>query len=481
MRLLPPFVVGPRRWYLPIADASAVALAGLLLADDPGVSAWAEVLSADPSLALWVALEADRAGADPPAGITDLARWFAEHALQILRWEPALPAAAATGRSPLGDASREMAQGARVAKAVAGAELAGQLAAAEGAGGGDRAALLALLDDAAAWMADAEAVPSAEPPYLPAWLLDARPFGDGLPPFGDGLRPLGAGLLTPPCSASESVPAGRPLDSQRGEEARQRWLAAIEPAAGWLPALAERLSRLARLEHRFDEALQTEKLEAMAEFAAGAGHEINNPLAVIAGRAQLFLRQESDPQRRRALALISAQAMRIYEMIADMRLFARPPRLEPARVELVALVDRLLGELQPWAEGQETALARSGGPEPVEIQADPVQLTVALRAVVQNALEALGHGGHVELCVRRVEKEVEISVADDGPGIPTAQRQHLFGPFYSARQAGRGLGMGLAKCWRIVTNHGGRIEVQSTPGRGATFSIHLPADGPRQP
>jgi signal transduction histidine kinase len=461
-----------------MADASAVALAGLLLADDPGVSAWAGVLSADPSLALWVALEADRAGADPPAGITDLARWFAEHALQALRWESALPAAPGTGRSLVGDVSREMAQGARVATAVAGAELAGQLAAAEGAGAGDRAALLALLDDAAAWMADSEAVPSAEPPYLPTWLsakaqsgkADQAAFGCRFPE-----------QCEPPATDPLRGCPDQPPATSRSEKARQRWLAAIEPAAGWLPALAERLSRLARLQHRFDETLQTEKLEAMAEFAAGAGHEINNPLAVIAGRAQLFLRQESDPERRRALALISAQAMRIYEMIADMRLFARPPRLEPARVELVALLDRLLGELQPWAEGQETALARSGGPEPIEIQADPVQLTVALRAVVQNALEALGHGGHIELCVRRIEKEVEISVADDGPGIPTAQRRHLFDPFYSARQAGRGLGMGLAKCWRIVTNHGGRIEVQSTPGRGATFSIRLPADRPANP
>ncbi|MGA2069094.1 MAG: HAMP domain-containing sensor histidine kinase, partial [Thermoguttaceae bacterium] len=302
------------------------------------------------------------------------------------------------------------------------------------------------------------------------------------PAWPSGQEPEESGQIacvpegTKPPATTHEPPAAR-----RGEEARRRWLAAIEPAAGWLPALADRLSQLARLQHRFDEAVETEKLEAMAEFAAGAGHEINNPLAVIAGRAQLFLRQESDPDRRRALALISAQAMRIYEMIADVRLFARPPRLEPDRVELVATVDRLLGELRPWAEGQQTALVRSGGPGPVELRADPVQLTVALRALVQNSLEAVGHGGHVEVAVRRVQGEVEVSVADDGPGIPAAQRRHLFDPFYSARQAGRGLGMGLAKCWRIVTNHGGRIEVDSTPGRGATLLVRLPVDGPPQP
>jgi len=424
-----------------MADASAVALVGLLLADTAVPSAWAEVLSVDPPLTLWVALAADRAGAAPPAGTADLACWFSDHALEVLRWEPGPPAA------PLGDVERATAQGARVAKAVARAEMAGQPAEPAATSSG-RAALLALLDDAQEWMAEAEAVPSATPPYLPAWLCDR-----GQPP-----------------AASQ-----QPAATARSEIARERWLAVIEPAAGWLPLLVERWSRLAALEQRFDEVLRTEKLEAMAEFAAGAGHEINNPLAVIAGRAQLFLRHESDPERRRAWALISAQAMRIYEMIADLRLFARPPRLEPARVELPALIDRLLGELQPWAAAQETALARSHASEPIVIRADPVQLSVALRALVQNALEALGQGGHVEVSVRRVQQAVEIAVADDGPGIPAAQHQHLFDPFYSARQAGRGLGMGLAKCWRIVTNHGGHIEVQSAPGHGATFVIRLPA------
>jgi signal transduction histidine kinase len=96
------------------------------------------------------------------------------------------------------------------------------------------------------------------------------------------------------------------------------------------PSIADPLVRLARLESDFQRALEFEKLEALAEFAAGAGHEINNPLTVISGRAQLLLREETNPERRHALALINAQAMRVYEMIADMMLFARPPRPELA-------------------------------------------------------------------------------------------------------------------------------------------------------
>lgn len=241
----------------------------------------------------------------------------------------------------------------------------------------------------------------------------------------------------------------------------------------------------------FDRALEAEKLEAMAEFAAGAGHEINNPLTVISGRAQLLLREETNPERRHALALISTQAMRVYEMIADMMLFARPPRPEFESVEVVKLVDDLIAELLPRAMKQETAIRRTGDASPIFLQGDPTQLAVALRAICQNSLEALQSGGHIEVAVTcatgsasadlpqdpgtgTAAQQVRIHVRDNGPGVKPEERRHIFDPFYSARQAGRGLGLGLSKAWRIVTNHGGRIDVESQPGQGATFIVTLP-------
>jgi signal transduction histidine kinase len=273
------------------------------------------------------------------------------------------------------------------------------------------------------------------------------------------------------------------------------------------PSIADQLARLAQLEADFQRTLEVEKLESLAEFAAGAGHEINNPLTVISGRAQLLLREETDPERQHALALISAQAMRVYEMIADMMLFARPPRPEPQSVELIALIDNIVADFLPRGARQETAIrrvaaekgsgpigaqhppGRSGQldltpfPPPMLIEADPVQLNVALRAICQNSLEALQSGGHIEIeCSRHTpcadESEtssfVQIRISDDGPGIAPEERRHLFDPFYSARQAGRGLGLGLSKAWRIITNHGGRLDVQSQPGHGATFVVTLP-------
>jgi hypothetical protein len=130
--------------------------------------------------------------------------------------------------------------------------------------------------------------------------------------------------------------------------------------------------------------------------------------------------------------------------------------------------------LRPVAAEHETALVCNPSAAPLQITADPIQLTVAIRALCQNALEALGSGGRVEVAVASAGGEARIAVSDDGPGILPDQRAHIFEPFYSARQAGRGIGMGLSKCWRIVTAHEGRIDVESRPGCGAVFTICLP-------
>ena len=214
----------------------------------------------------------------------------------------------------------------------------------------------------------------------------------------------------------------------------------------------------------------------LAEFAAGAGHEINNPVAVIAGRAQLFLQSETDPERRRALALMNAQAKRVYEMITDMMLFARPPAPAHQTVELIAIIEQIVEELQAAASERAISISRTGLAGPLEIEADPEQLNVALRAMCRNSLESLGLDGRIEIDVQ-VDRwdRVVIRVSDDGPGIPADVHRHVFDPFYSARQAGRGLGLGLSKCWRIVvSNHQGRIDMDSRPGRETVFTITLP-------
>lgn len=227
----------------------------------------------------------------------------------------------------------------------------------------------------------------------------------------------------------------------------------------------------------FAERLERAKLDALKELAYGASHEINNPLANIAARAQTLLRGEADPERRRALEAIHQQALRAHEMISDLMLFARPPRLALTSIALGAVIQQIAAEMAPECQARDIALAIEAATAPEAIRADAVQLAVAVKALVTNAVEAIGRGGRIVIrCTAGGEAEgtAVVEVEDDGPGVSAQARDHLFDPFYSGREAGRGLGFGLSKAWRIIDLHGGRMSVESQPGAGAKFTISLP-------
>jgi signal transduction histidine kinase len=231
----------------------------------------------------------------------------------------------------------------------------------------------------------------------------------------------------------------------------------------------------------FDERLEREKLESLKELAYGASHEIDNPLANIAARAQTLLVDEADPERRRMLVAIHRQAMRAHEMISDLMLFARPPKLQRAAVNLVQIVERVVHEHREIAKERDILLACDVSDASIVLSADETQLAVAIAAVVTNAVEAVGQGGHVQVRTCRSdlagESWAEVVVRDDGPGISPDVRRHIFDPFFSGREAGRGLGFGLSKCWRIVTDHGGQVVVNEPTGHGAEIAIRLKATG----
>lgn len=229
--------------------------------------------------------------------------------------------------------------------------------------------------------------------------------------------------------------------------------------------------------------LETAKLDALKELAYGASHEINNPLANISARAQSLLRDEPDPERRRTLEAIHQQALRAHEMIADLMLFARPPQLQLAAVEVGAIVRDVVAELAAECGRREIELAVDVAAEVSTVVADGVQLAVAIKTLCTNSIEAIGHGGRVEVVVRHQvaaggRPVVQIDVRDNGPGMSPEVLLHMFDPFFSGREAGRGLGFGLSKCWRIVTEHNGTVTGLSAASGGAEFSIELPVDGP---
>ncbi|WP_437206007.1 ATP-binding protein [Planctomicrobium sp. SH664] len=230
-------------------------------------------------------------------------------------------------------------------------------------------------------------------------------------------------------------------------------------------------------ESEFNRQLLAAKLEAMAEFAAGAGHEINNPLATIIGRAAQLLKEESDPERRRQLETIGAQAYRIRDMIGDAMLFARPPAPQCKVLRLAPLLDAVIARFQDELEEKGIALSLAAEAD-VTAFADELQISIVISELLRNAIQAAGNFGHIAMELARREQDeatwARLRVADDGGEFSEEEREHCFDPFFSGRQAGRGLGFGLPKCWRILQQHHGSIELLSS-GEMTVFEVLLPS------
>lgn len=225
----------------------------------------------------------------------------------------------------------------------------------------------------------------------------------------------------------------------------------------------------------FESRLEREKLDAMKELAYGASHEINNPLANISARAQALLRDELHPERRQALEAIRQQAMRAHEMISDLMLFARPPALDIQPVNLNELLNGIVASTVAECERRNVRLLLQIPQEAITIAADAQQLSVAVSAICTNGLEAIGSDGTIEIALQATKSSefATIAVMDTGTEMTNEVRRHLFDPFFSGREAGRGLGFGMSKAWRIITDHGGTIAVSSEAGEGTTISLQL--------
>jgi signal transduction histidine kinase len=212
--------------------------------------------------------------------------------------------------------------------------------------------------------------------------------------------------------------------------------------------------------------LQAGKLAALAEFAAGAGHEINNPLAVISGQAQYLLSHEDDwfeknagDAPRKALEAIITQTRRIHGILRDLMQFARPAPACPGWLDLPTLLGEVAAGLTEAASHRRVRLDISLQPERLPVYADAGQLRTALTCLLLNAIEAAPTEGWARLVLLRpAEGEpIEVVVEDSGPGPEASQRPHLFDPFYSGRTAGRGRGLGLSIAWRLAQLQGGDV------------------------
>jgi signal transduction histidine kinase len=252
----------------------------------------------------------------------------------------------------------------------------------------------------------------------------------------------------------------------------------------WAESLADR-QRLARrlddvvfayrnqLDER-DRESPSERLDALAEFAAGAGHELNNPLAVIVGRAQLLLAKANDPDTVRSLRAVIGQARRAHRILRDLMYVARPPALRPRPCVPDDIVRSCLRDLQPEADARGLRLVSELDEQSRSVWLDPDPMRHLIDVLTRNALEATPPGGTIRVTSRFDGSQLEWVVRDGGKGIDPRDATHLFDPFFCGRQAGRGLGLGLPRVARFIDQAGGRLQWQSTAEQGTTFRITLP-------
>lgn len=217
------------------------------------------------------------------------------------------------------------------------------------------------------------------------------------------------------------------------------------------------------------------KLAALAELAAGAGHEINNPLAVISGVAQRLARTEPDPDRGKSLQSVISQAQRIAGIVRDLMQFARPPQPQPRRAGASELMTAVRDELTPFAVEKGVKLELGSMPGGAYVRCDVGQMKHALAAVVRNAIEAAGSDGKVRVaCSDAHDEAIEFSVEDSGPGLSAAAAEHCFDPFYCGRSAGRGRGLGLPTAWQFVRQNGGDLRHEPNASGPTRFVLSVP-------
>ncbi|HYN86429.1 MAG TPA: ATP-binding protein [Pyrinomonadaceae bacterium] len=233
---------------------------------------------------------------------------------------------------------------------------------------------------------------------------------------------------------------------------------------------------------------RTEKLAAVGRLAAGVVHEINNPLATIAACAEALESRVVEgvygatpevEDLREYLQLIRSETFRCKSITNGLLDFSRARAGEHAPVNVAEVVESAARLLAHQKRGAAVKIeVEVEGPLPL-VSADEGQLQQAVIILAENAIDSMPEGGTLHLRARRVEDEdgaaVAVEVSDTGHGIPEENLAKIFEPFFTTKEVGRGTGLGLAVCYGIVTEHGGRIAVDSAVGRGTTFTLTLPA------
>jgi two-component system NtrC family sensor kinase len=234
-----------------------------------------------------------------------------------------------------------------------------------------------------------------------------------------------------------------------------------------------------RLKENQEQLIQTEKLTSLGQMAASIAHEVNNPLAGVLVYTQLLTKKIAGGNIPKEIALdylskMDSELTRSTKLIRNLLDFARQSPLTLREIELNDVVNQALDLTAHSAELQHVEVIRELAPSLPKLMADFDQLQQVCTNLILNAIQAMPEGGRLTLNTSANNSQVIIEVQDTGCGISPENMRKLFTPFFTTKEKGKGVGLGLAVAHGIIQRHQGRIEVQSKEGEGTTFTIYLP-------
>ncbi len=225
--------------------------------------------------------------------------------------------------------------------------------------------------------------------------------------------------------------------------------------------------------------LQTAKLAAVGEMAAGIAHELNNPLTTVSGFTELVLEEvPKDVSFRQELELVQKEAKRATDVVRRLLDFSRPGTQSRSKADLNQIVEDVLALTQHLIHISGVRLTASLGSELPWVSVDRGQIQQVLLNLVHNALQSMPDGGSLYLGTETREVDgrswATVCVRDSGGGIAPEDQERIFEPFFTTRSGRGGTGLGLSITYNIVNDHGGMIDVESEVGKGSSFTVRLP-------
>ncbi len=245
---------------------------------------------------------------------------------------------------------------------------------------------------------------------------------------------------------------------------------------GEFAAVAHAFDRMAReIAAREARLMRTERMAAIGQLAAGVAHEINNPIGVIRGYLRTMTPNDDPETLREELRILDDEAAACQLIADDLLAYARASELTTEQLEMDQLLSEAVRRFADSGEGGDVGVELDV--QPGNVEGDPRRIRQVVLNLLRNAVQASGEGSQVEVNgAPRSGGGYQITIMDRGPGVAEADRDRIFEPFFTKRDAGSGLG--LAVCQGIVRAHGGEIEVEERLGGGTIFTVTLPSAPP---